>query len=371
MRNCMKYTTSVKRLAAFFITAALFTVMAGCESQPAGAETEPSPTQSAVVSSVVTPAPETPAPKLGLEAVFGKAEIKVAVISNSDEADSKLFFEGAQDEAAELGVKLELTAAKGALDSAVSNAAGSADAVIACLMSGAEGYGAISSAGIPACVFEMSKGSAPEGVSYIYYSPGNEAELAMDAALTYPPHDTPVRLILMFESKDSKSYKEYQKLKNEGKIFAKEVYAGSDEKPGAWLKSKLGRYVEGMLDAVYAENVSLAITALDTLEALKRDDMEVFCPGFTYETAARMAKNPSVFAQSVGANTYLAGRLSVRAALKALKGEGTVTLGLEPVLINAAELKDGNAALLDIGGNGGLYNEPWMEELRAHYATQQ
>lgn len=127
-----------------------------------------------------------------------------------------------------------------------------------------------------------------------------------------------------------------------------------------------------MLDGIYAEDTSLALNALDAIEALNRTDMEVFCPGVTSLTVERMEKNPDVFAQSAGANLYLAGVLSVRAALKGLKGEGSVTLELQPVVVNASDLgKNGVQALIDLyGETAETWNESWMESLREYYGAK-
>jgi cytidyltransferase-like protein len=83
-------------------------------------------------------------------------------------------------------------------------------------------------ADLPVTVYGIEKASVGDSVSQIYYSPGNETDMALGAALAYPPHDTPVRLILMFESADSASYAAYQKLCDEGKVFPKEVYVASE-----------------------------------------------------------------------------------------------------------------------------------------------
>ncbi len=343
------------------------TALAGCTDT---AVTETGTTPSA------TATPSAP-PKEGLDAVFGKEKVSIAVISNGSEEESALFFGGAQAEAKSLGVTLDTDAAGDGFDAAVSNAAqNSADAVIACLFNEQSNFSAIDAAvgkGLPVAVFEMQKGDAPASVSHIYYTPDNEVGLALDAALSFPPHDTPVRLILMFESKETESYKLYQQLYDEGKIFPKEVYiASEEEKPaGEWLTAKLDGYIEGMLDGVYAEDTQLAINALDSLEAQSRTDIEVFCPGVTAATVERMEKSPEVFAQSAGADTYLAGALSVRAALKGLKGEGSVTLELQPVVINASDVaQNGVQALIDFyGETAAMWNESWMDSLREYYGA--
>lgn len=362
MKKCNTYSIYILRLAALIAAAVILLTGEGC-ARPAEFVTEdPGP----AFTAAHTPRPE------GLKAVLGKGKITVAAVSNADMEDSKLFFKGAQAEAEGMGVTLVTNAAGEDFKNSFAEAADSSDAAIACLINAVSDYTDISGelrADLPVCVLEMSEGNVPEGVSHIYYSPGNEASMALDAALSFTPHDTPVRLILMFESKESESYKLYRKLYGEGKIFPKEVYIASEQnkKAVSWLTGKLENYVEGMIDAIYAEDEELAIEALGTLEALGRGDMEVFCPGVTAETVERMIKNPDVFAQSAGANTYLAGALCLRAVLKELKGDGAVSLEMQPCLINASGLKDGIRGLLYMGGQDGLLSEDWMEELKSYY----
>lgn len=206
----MKRSLSHKRSIIAVLTIAIVcAAFAGCAENTVS-ETGTIPTVTA------TPAPP---PKVGVEAVFGK-QITIAAISNGSEGDSALFFEGAQAEAESLGITLNFSAAGDGFDAAVSDAAqNGADAVIACLINKQSSYAALDAASIPVTVFEMQKGNASKDVSLIYYTPDNEVKLAFDAALNFPPHDTPVRLILMFESKETESYQLYQQLSGEGKIF--------------------------------------------------------------------------------------------------------------------------------------------------------
>lgn len=362
----MKKSISYKRSIITVLTIAMVcAAFAGC-ADAAVSETGTIPSDTAAPT--VTPSPP---PKEGVEAVFDK-QITIAAVSNGSEEDSSLFFEGAQAEAKNLGVTLNTSAAGDGFDSAFSSTA--ADAVIACLVKEQPSYAALDTAagkGLPVTVFEMKNGSVSSSVSHIYYAPESETQTAFDAALTYPPHDTPVRLILMFKSKETESYKLYLKLYSQGKIFPKEVYieSQSKSKAGEWLNAKLKKYIAGMLDGVYAEDTGLAVNALDTLEALKRTDMEVFCPGLTSETVDRMEKNPDVFAQSAGANMYLAGVLSVRAALKQLKGEGSSTLEMKPAVFNASDFAQNGMQAFVNGENAATFNTGWMEELRQYYKT--
>ncbi len=349
---------NIKRYFALFIAALMCVMVAGCSVETAVNE-EPSAQPAA-----------TPTPKMGIEAVFDKP-VTLALVSNGDDAESALFFEAAAKEAESLGVTVTTKAAGNEFD--LSEAAQDADAVIAFLPREMGEGTSLSALDKPMAVFEAQKGSVPEGISHLYYESDGELDMALNAALAYPPHDTPVRLILMFKSVDSPAYAAYQKLYDEGKIFPKEIYIASDEESGAgeWLTEKLDGYVEGMLDAVFAEDVSLAISACDALTALKRADMEVFCPGVSQELITRMQSAPEVLAQAVGRNDALAGALCVRAALMALHGEEAVTQAFEPAIINAADLGDGSvgALVLSDSEKSALYQTDWMDTLREYYST--
>lgn len=317
--------------------------------------------------------PTQPTPASGVASVFGK-EVKIAVISNGDEAASSLFFAGAKGEAESMGIQIETVAAGKDFDAAVDKSSGEgANAIIAYLPNKAESYAALESAaqkGISISIFEMQKGSAPETISQTYYNPEKETDMALEAAMAYPPHDPPVRLIALFETKDGKTATAYQALVDAGKIFPKETYlaAGNDKQPKAWMDDKLTHYYAGMMDAVFAEDSKLAAAALDSLDAGKRDDMEVFSIGLSEEVLKRMQSEPEVYVQVVGANSAYAGKLNVRIALDMLKGHAPAKEELAPSLISAADLKDkeiltalGDLVSADLAGK---YNETWMDELR-------
>lgn len=358
----------IKKTAALLTAAMLCIVMVGCSAQPAANESAP-----AGQSAASAPAP-TPTPKVGLEAVFDKAEINIAVVSNGDEATSELFFEAATREAQSMGLKVTTEAAGSGFDSAVAKAAETADMLVA-FMPEEGSAGALSGLGIPAAVFTMGEADMPQEISHLSYDQSKELDAAFSAALTYPPHDTPVRLILMFESGDSAAHEAYKALYDKGMIFPKETYlaADSETEAGEWLTGKMDSFVEGMLDAVFAEDPALAIKAYDVLKALGRTDMEVFCPGITPDVVSRMQENPEVFAQGIGRNDALAGMLCVRAALGMLKGGEAVTQAFEPAVINAADI--GADAVASLEGldteKAALYNESWMDELRAYYGADQ
>ena len=361
---------SIRRIVALLLAIIMMAALAGCAKEPVAESTA----TAAPPTVIATPTPE---PKVGIEAVFDKKKITVAVISNGDQDSSTMFFEGVQKEGQSLGVIITTQAAKNNFNDAVSDAVqNGADAIIACLIESQTDYSALNAAvvlGIPVSVYEMQEGKAPEGMSYLYYQPDGELDMSFEAALVYPPHDAPVRLILMLESVESDGYMAYQALYEQGMIFPKETYIAADSEleAGEWLTEKLDSYVEGMLDAVYAENLEMAISAYDVLAALGRTDMEVFCPGVTQAVIQRMQSNPEVFAQAVGQNDALAGVLSLRLSLQMLKGAEIQTLSFEPALINAVDFRDDAAAAMaamDVEKSE-LFESDWMDMLREYYSS--
>ena len=354
-----------KKLAAMLMAALICVVFMGCSAEPADNEGPSASTPTTVAS-------PSPTPKVGIEAVFDK-QITLALVSNGNEAASSLFCDAAVREAVSMGVTVTTNAAGDGFDAAVKEAAQSADAVAAFLPNTVQGYGALESLDKPVVVYDMGGDSVPKSMSHLYYQGEDELNMALDAALVYPPHDTPVRLILMFESAESPAYAAYKALYDQGKIFPKEVYIASEAELGAgeWMTATMDSYVEGMLDAVFAENAELAQGAFDALAALQRTDMEVFCPGLTSGVAARMQQEPDVFAQGVGQDDAMAGMLSVRAALQMLKGGEAVTLAFEPAVINAEGFGTDAAALaVRDAEKAALYNADWMDGLRTYYSTQ-
>ena len=351
---------NIKRWIALLTAALMCVMIAGCSAETA-ASAEPS----------VQPSP-TATPKTGIEAVFDK-QVTLAIVSNADDAASALFFEAAEKEAESMGVAVTTKALGSGFDAGLAEAAEGADAVAAFLPEAVTDYSALEALDTPVAVFEAQQGNAPSEFSQLGYESDSELSMALDAALNYPPHEAPVRLILLFESADSPAYAAYQQLYDQGKIFPKEIYIASDEQTGAgeWLTAKMDGYVEGMLDAVFAEDTALGISAYDALAALNRSDMEVFCPGVTPDIVTRMQQNPGVFAQGIGRNDALAGVLSVRMAMQMLHGEEAVTQALAPAVLNAADFgDDAVAALAQMDSEKvSLFNADWMDTLRDYYSA--
>ena len=132
--------------------------------------------------------------------------------------------------------------------------------------------------------------------SVITYDDTQEIDMALDAVLTYPPHDAPVRLFALFTSEDSAASVRYEELTAEGKIMQKRTWYAAeavgepeDEEPTEepeesaqstespqiqdgdmskatllaqeWVAERLESYYAGMVDAIFAETEELAVAA--------------------------------------------------------------------------------------------------------------
>ena len=122
------------------------------------------------------------------------------------------------------------------------------------------------------------EGQAPEHASYFWYEQEDVEAYALDVALNYPPHDAPVRMLALFTEKGSTGHEAFFAAVEEGKILPKGTfYAGKKpQRAKEFVEEQLDEYVEGTIDAVYAETLPLALAALMALTEHGRTDMEVF-----------------------------------------------------------------------------------------------
>ena len=133
-------------------------------------------------------------------------------------------------------------------------------------------------AGTQVAIADMHKRTPPEGASYSWFDTAAAASEALETAITYPPHDTPVRLIALLEKQGSPADDVFQAGIKRGRVFSKAVhYESARQSARSFFEAQLDRYVEGTIDAVYAETEELARMALEELLSRDRTDMEVFC----------------------------------------------------------------------------------------------
>ncbi len=158
--------------------------------------------------------------------------------------------------------------------------------------------------GTPVSIIDLfPDGEEFEGASYFSYSPENAAEFTLNVALNYPPHDTPVRLIGLFTEKESAGHDAFREAAKEGKVLGKgSFYGHKPQSAKAFMEEQLSDYVEGTVDAVYAETLPLALAALLALTERDRTDMEVFAvPDGTIYLQEKLLRR-YVFPMAMGAD---------------------------------------------------------------------
>lgn len=323
-----------KKLSLIFAVFCAF-LFCACNTGVPVAETDKQVTPDVTAAPQPTP---TPVPPKTLVLAYDAAEA------------SGVFREAAADAAAQLGVQLEMAAVSDFAQD-LPNLATSADAIIAYVSTEADtsGFASVSQK-LPLCVYYAPQAAAnppsSSGYSLACYNLEHTMDALFDAVLNYDPHDTPVRIIELFESEQSPASVYYENLFMEGKVLPREKYTGGDDVE-AWLSAKLQRYYEGMVDCIVAENETLARAAVRVLSALGRSDMEVFCAGVSEPTLRDMKANPDVFAVAVGANEAAAGELNILMALAMINGASPAVEVLDVCTVNAREIGENLAVAPD------------------------
>lgn len=231
---------------------------------------------------------------------------------------SKAFIRGAQAQAEALGIDLEIRSVPDTLA-----ALKQAEGYTAIIMRSDVAPELIPDVTAPLCVAftsEVSVKDASRSYSVIQFDTSKAIETLFNAAIEYPPHDTPVRFIALFESQESPGSVYYDELFMQGMVLPKETYYGGEKNPETWLREKLDRYYDGMVDGIVAENEDLGLAALNVLEGARRGDMEVFMIGASETALSRMAHNPEIFAAAIGTDEAFAGKLAVQIASAMLNG---------------------------------------------------
>lgn len=188
----------------------------------------------------------------------------------------------------------------------------------------AETVEALLARGVSVVAFAPADAEVPEGAVCVCVARDAGAEAAvLDLAIAYPPHDTPVRLLGLFTSRESAACAAWQAAVDEGRVFVKGAYYGSEAEASAadWMAGRLEDYYEGMVDGVYAETAELAVAAAQALLAAGRSDMEVFCTGSSDALLDLMDLYPALVTAAYGVDEAEAGRLCIALAERLLAGE--------------------------------------------------
>lgn len=282
----------MKRLLVVFTVCTL--LLCGCTESPGGG--------SAPEAATPTPAPTPPPPH-------------VLIYQDEEQAE---FTDAVQAAVEERGWTYELTGV-------LSESWGGYNAVIALRTQEKTELGGLAAAadlGVAISVLDVPGGQAvPAGTAYAHYDAGDIALFTLDEALYYPPHDTPVRLFALLDEEGSPADEAYQLRLKEGKIFDRGAFYGTDAgEAKAFLEEKLGRFVEGLTDAIYIENVALLDTVLAVLEEHGRTDMEVFAVAAGALGEQQAYYKRFVFPLAIGLDYFEEGKRQVDAVALLVEG---------------------------------------------------
>lgn len=281
----------------------LFCAAAACTApggEPLAALLPPSPTPAP------TPVP-TPQPVVAILADSGK----------------RLFYEGLTADKA--GDNAKLMRAEGGVETLQGSDFEGEYAVIAYLDgsdSQREALERLRLSGVPVCAYAPNGETPPEGVPTLAYDPLGAAEKALDEAIGFAPHDTPVRLTALFTSEESAAFAAFSQGIAGGKVMRKGVYIENvTETPlEEWIIERMHETLPGTIDGVYAETAGQALLAASAIEGAGLSGVEVFCAEATDALLNRMLAVPDILVSAVGTNDAFAGRYLRAQATRLLLG---------------------------------------------------
>lgn len=310
-------------LSIAIVALALAPLLAGCSGAPIATPTH-------------TPRPPTPKP------TNTPVPTPVPVVAVAADESYACFWEGIATSDADDGASV--TPIAGGLVAAPGLRFAGASVILAYLGEAEPDYGPLRQAmqnGSHVYVYAAAGQAVPEDIPALVYRNEGAAEAALDAAITHPPHDTPVRLVGLFTSSASDAYRAWAEGVESGRIFVKAVYYadGEDADLGAWMENRLSKTYPGMLDGIYAETAELAIRATDALVAAGRSDIEVFSAEVTDPVLAKMLEYPGILVSATGANPVRAGRMLREAASALLLGLLPESRELLPHTFSSATLE--------------------------------
>lgn len=302
-----------------FLSIALALPLGGCGLLNALPSATPAPTP--VPSAAIALALTTPEPTSALPPEL--------LVYGAD--DSAAFRAGVSDAANSAGVAV--TFVPGGVEALAAAAPEGPAAAIVYLCASA---GELPHTRLPLFVFAANGQTVPSAVPHLTYQRKGADETALELAIGWPPHETPVRLLGLFTSTSSDAYALWCAAADAGRVYPKDVFFLEDQPlsaASAWLAEQMRVYYPGMLDGVFAETGALAIAALHQEQGQGRDDFEIF-------SAATDADAPSflsaILPAAVGADEAQAGSLCVNAALSLLAGETAENADLTPTTFQFA-----------------------------------
>lgn len=120
----------------------------------------------------------------------------------------------------------------------------------------AEAVEALLARGVPVVVFAPEDAAVPAGAVCVRALTGAAATDALEAAIAYPPHDTPVRLLALFETRESDARAAWQAGVEAGRVYVKGVYYVAEAEETAAAQACLA-LAERLIAGETVENAAL------------------------------------------------------------------------------------------------------------------
>jgi len=157
-------------------------------------------------------------------------------------------------------------------------------------------------AGLPIVAYNPHGIALPDSVNEVRFAPTvpATAEESIETAIAYPPHDTPVRMFGVFESRDGEAAKVWSAAVAAGRILDKGIYIASDGGSlASWFSEKLDAFFPGMVDAAFVETPAQAVELAKKLIDADRDDFEIFTVGTDASLTALTNEHPRLLPTTV------------------------------------------------------------------------
>lgn len=188
--------------------------------------------------------------------------------------------------------------------------------------------------GLPVVAYNACGAELKDAVIEVRYAvtAPSDAQQALDAAIAYPPHDTPVRLFGVFETADGEAARIWNEQIANGRVLSKGTYGLTEEKKSLeeWFSAKLKAYYPGMVDAIFVETPTLAVQLAEWMLVAERDDFEIFTVGTDAALLQAMREHPRLLPSVVETDDALAAKHCAQLLSQLLTGAAPQDVVLEP-----------------------------------------
>ncbi len=385
----------MKKFIVALLAVTMLLSLAACQQPPAAPANSPAASPTPVADGSKEPA-EPAAGGATVEDIFGK-KIKIAVVRNLGAGDhTQQFLDGCVSEGKSFGFVVDTFVTNGdnakCQETIAQVIEKDYDGIIVSHAELGYAYDSLKPAvdkGMKVVTFdsmpykdrEVKDENLLEGVTSTAQDDYKLAELSLNEIVASA--NQPVRVIKLWMGPGipplDRRQEIYKKFEDEGKIQTLELIGPSDftsvrDSTANLFNAVLPKYPAGTVDAIWGSYDELAKGALTALNDAGRTDIKMMTIDISNDDINLMRNNPDVWTATASVDPKLIGQVDMRLMAKKLKGEDTpLYYNLEAALVKTSELKEDTnmTTLKEIipgwGDGTGVFEEPWMAELKASY----